>query len=140
MIAGAALLADLILISHALIIAFIVFALPLTWLGAWRGWRWVQGAAFRLSHLAVIVFVVGQTWLDQLCPLTVWEAQLRAHAGQTHHDQPFIAYWLSQLIFVDAPLSVLAWIYSLFGLLVVLTLWWVPIRWRRVEHASRANP
>jgi len=130
---SAALLADLILISHALIIAFIVFALPLTWAGAWRGWRWVQSRVFRLGHLALIAFVVAQTWLDQLCPLTVWEAQLRAHAGQAQHDQPFIAYWLSQLIFVDAPLSVLAWIYSLFGLLVVLTLWWVPIEPRHAQ-------
>lgn len=37
-----ALLADLVLASHALLIAFIVFALPLTWIGAWRRWAWVS--------------------------------------------------------------------------------------------------
>jgi hypothetical protein len=126
-----ALLADLILVVHALIIMFIVAGLPLIWLGAWRGWGFVRRPTFRVTHLATIAFVVAQTWLDQLCPLTVWEAQLRREAGQAHHDQQFIAYWLSELIFVDAPLAVLAWVYSLFGLAVAFTLWWVPIRWRR---------
>jgi hypothetical protein len=126
-----ALLADLILVVHALIILFIVAGLPLTWFGAWRGWAFVRQSAFRITHLLAIAFVVAQTWLDQLCPLTVWEAQLRRDAGQAHHDQQFIAWWLGELIFVDAPLGVLAWVYTLFGLAVVLTLWWVPIRWRR---------
>jgi hypothetical protein len=129
MSAGA--LADLILVVHALIIVFIVAALPLTWIGAWRRWDFVRRPAFRVTHLASIGFVVAQTWLDQLCPLTVWEAQLRREAGQSHHDLPFIAYWLGELIFVDASLAVLAWVYTLFGLAVALTLWWVPIRWRR---------
>ena len=126
-----ALLADLVLASHALLIAFIVFALPLTWIGAWRRWAWVSSPWFRLPHLALIAFVVAQTWLDQLCPLTVWEAQLRREAGQAHHDEQFIAHWLSELIFVDASLAVLAWVYTLFGAAVVATLWWVPIPWRR---------
>ncbi len=126
-----ALLADLILVVHTLIIAFIVVGLPLIWIGAWRGWDFVRRPLFRLAHLATIAFVVAQTWLDQLCPLTVWEAALRRKAGQSHHDQPFIAHWLGELIFVDASLAVLAWVYSLFGLAVGLTLWWVPIRWRR---------
>lgn len=126
-----ALLADLILLIHVLIIGFIVLGLQLIWIGAWRDWDFVRRPLFRVSHLATIAFVVAQTWLDQLCPLTVWEAELRRAAGQAHHDQQFIAYWLSELIFVDASLAVLAWVYTLFGLAVVLTLWWVPIRWRK---------
>ncbi len=129
MSAGA--LADLILVAHALIIVFIVAGLPLIWIGAWRRWDFVRRPAFRVTHLATIGFVVAQTWLDQLCPLTVWEAQFRRQAGQAHHDQQFIAYWLSELIFVDASLTLLAWVYTLFGLAVALTLWWVPIRWRQ---------
>lgn len=125
-----ALLADLVLASHALLIAFIVLALPLTWLGAWRRWSFVTSPWFRAPHLALIVFVVAQTWLDQLCPLTVWEAELRRAAGQADNGEQFIAYWLGQLIFVEASLDVLAWVYTLFGLAVVLTLWLVPVRWR----------
>jgi len=125
-----ALLADLVLVCHALIIAFIVFALPLTWLGAWRRWRFVHSPWFRLPHLGLIVFVVVQTWRDDLCPRTVWEAELRRAAGQDGHGPQFIQYWLGELIFVHAPLAVLAWIYSLFGLAVVLTPWWVPVRRR----------
>ncbi len=134
MSAGA--LADLILVVHALIIVFIVAGLPLIWIGAWRGWEFVRRPLFRVTHVASIAFVVAQTWLDELCPLTVWEAQLRREAGQAHHDEQFIAHWLSELIFVDASLAVLAWVYSLFGLAVVLTLWWVPIRWRRARAAA----
>jgi hypothetical protein len=126
-----ALLADAILVVHALIIVFIVGGLPLIWIGAWRRWDFVHRPAFRVAHLASIAFVVAQTWLDQLCPLTAWEAQLRRDAGQAHHDQQFIAHWLGELIFVDASLAVLAWVYTVFGLAVALTLWWVPIRWRR---------
>ena len=126
-----ALLADLVLATHVLIIVFIVAGLPLIWIGALRGWGFVRRPVFRVTHLATIAFVVTQTWLDQLCPLTVWEARLRREAGQAHHDEQFIAHWLSELIFVDASLAALAWVYSLFGLAVVLTLWWVPIRWRR---------
>ncbi len=125
-----ALLADLVLASHALLIAFIVFALPLTWIGAWRRWAWVSSPWFRLPHLALIAFVVAQTWLDQLCPLTVWEAELRRAAGQADNGQQFIAYWLGRLIFVEASLDVLAWVYSAFGLAVLLTLWLVPLRRR----------
>lgn len=125
-----ALLADFVLYSHVLIIVFIVAGLPLIWIGAWRGWGFVRAPLFRLAHLATIAFVVAQTWLDQQCPLTVWEAQLRRAAGQAHHDEQFIAHWLSELIFVDASLALLAWVYTLFGAAVLATLWWVPIRWR----------
>lgn len=124
-----ALLADLILVCHALVIAFIVFVLPLTWVGAWRGWAFVRSPWLRLPHLGLILFVVAQTWLDELCPLTTWEAQLRRAAGQGDRGEQFIAYWLGELIFVDASLQVLAIVYTLFGLAVLLTLWWVPVRW-----------
>lgn len=123
-----AVLADLVLLVHALIIGFIVFALPLTWLGAWRGWGFVRSLGFRLTHLAVIGFVVAQTWLDQLCPLTVWESSLRQAAGQTGYQRSFIEHWLGALIFVDLPLSTLSYVYSAFAALVLLTWWWVPVR------------
>lgn len=123
-------LADAVLLVHALIIAYIVFGLPLTWIGAWRGWAFVRSAWFRLSHLGLIGFVVLQTWLDQLCPLTVWEHQLRQAAGQRGYERSFIEHWLSDLIFVDLSLAVLAPIYTAFGVLVALTFWWVPIRRR----------
>lgn len=120
-------LADAVLLLHALIVAFIVLGLPLTWIGAWRGWAFVRRAWFRLTHLGLIGFVVGQTWLNQLCPLTIWEHQLRVAAGQGGYQRSFIEHWLSDLIFVDLSLSVLAFVYTGFGLLVCLTLWWVPI-------------
>lgn len=58
---SAAALADAVLLLHALIVAFIVLGLPLTWIGAWRGWAFVRRAWFRLTHLGLIGFVVAQT-------------------------------------------------------------------------------
>lgn len=138
---NAAALADAVLLLHVLIIAFIVFGLPLTWIGAWRGWAFVRGAWFRLSHLGLIAFVVLQTWLDQLCPLTVWEHQLRTAAGQGGYQRSFIEHWLHDLIFVDLSLATLALIYTAFGLLVALTFWWVPLRDDRGSKAkARMTP
>ena len=126
-----ALNADLILALHALIVAFVVLGLPLTWLAAWRGWALAHAPWFRLGHLGTIGFVIAQTWLGQLCPLTVWENQWRAEAGQTGYGDSFIAHWLGRLIYVDSSLATLAWVYTLFGLAVLATFWWVPIRWPR---------
>ncbi len=117
--------ADLILFVHALIVAFVVFSLPLTLIGGWRRWQWVQNPWFRFSHLALIVFIVAQTWLGELCPLTIWENDLRGAGGP---GESFIGYWLRALIFVDAPLSALALIYTAFAALVALSFWWVPVR------------
>lgn len=118
-------LADAILLLHVLVVAFVVFSLPLIWLGAWRGWKWVRVRGFRLAHLATIAFIVVQTWLGELCPLTIWENDLRAQAGQQGYGESFIAHWLSRLIFVDASLWLLGFVYSAFAALVVLTWWWV---------------
>lgn len=124
----AGLLADAILVTHAGIVAFVVAGLPLILIGGWRGWRWVRGRAFRFTHLALIAFIVVQTWLGQLCPLTVWENQLRQIAGQNGYSRSFIEHWLSRLLFFDAPWWVFVTAYSAFGLLVVLAWWRVPVR------------
>jgi hypothetical protein len=78
----AALLADLILVLHVAIVAFAVLGQLLFMAGGWRGWAWVRIAWVRLAHLALIGFVVAQSWLGEICPLTVWEQSLRLQAGQ----------------------------------------------------------
>ncbi|MDW8479063.1 MAG: DUF2784 family protein [Xanthomonadales bacterium] len=100
-----------------------------------RGWRWVRDPVFRLAHLATIGFVVAQTWLGELCPLTVWEQDLRRIAGQETYEGSFVAHWLGRLLYVEAPWWAFLWAYSLFGLAVLLAFLLVPPR-----RAPALNP
>lgn len=128
--ATAAALADTILVLHAGIVAFVVAGLPAIVLGGWRAWGWVRNLKFRLVHLGLIGFVVVQTWLGELCPLTVWEQDLRRVAGQAVHSQSFIEHWLSRLLFFEAPWWVFIAAYTVFGALVAAAWRWVPPRSR----------
>jgi hypothetical protein len=119
--------ADLILVLHTAFIAFVLVGLILTWVGIFRRWRWVRGFAFRATHLAAIVFVVVQAYFGIVCPLTIWENQLRLRAGQpAYGDRGFIHHWLHDLIFFDAPSWVFTLCYTVFGLLVLGTLIFAP--------------
>lgn len=125
------LLADIILYIHALFIAFVVLAVPLIVLGAWRKWEWARRPAFRIAHLVAIAFVVINTWLGEMCPLTIWENDLREQAGTQGYGDSFIAYWLGKLLFYDFPAWVFTIAYSAFGLLIAALLWIAPIRWKQ---------
>jgi hypothetical protein len=115
--------ADLILVAHTAFIAFVLVGLVLTWLGIFRRWRWVRGFGFRAAHMAAIAYVVVQALFGIVCPLTIWENQLRLRAGQpAYGDRGFIHYWLHDLIFFDAPSWVFTLCYTVFGLLVLGTL------------------
>ena len=127
------LLADIILIVHAGFIFFVVGGFLVTLLGAAMGWSWVRNRWFRTIHLGCIVLVVVQQWLRAPCPLTVWANELRHAAGQEGYgDTGFIAYWLHPLIFFDFPRITFDLLYASFGLLVILSFWLAPVRWRKV--------
>jgi hypothetical protein len=126
----AAVLADLILAVHVGIVLFIVGAQALFVVGAWRGWAWIQNWPLRLTHLLLIGFVVVQTWAGELCPLTIWEQDLRRAAGQATHSDSFIGWWLGELLYIDAPWWAFTAVYTAFFALVVATWWWAPPRRR----------
>lgn len=128
-VSGAALLADLILVVHALVVGFVVLGQAAIMLGGALGWRAVRSIAFRITHLALVVYVAVQAWLGVACPLTVWEHSLRRAAGQHAHDASFIEYWLARLIFYQAPGWVFVVLYTAFALLVAMSWWcWPPRR------------
>jgi uncharacterized protein DUF2784 len=118
--------ADAILILHAGIVAFVVLGQLVILVGWIRNWQWVRWFWLRLLHLSTIAFVVAQTWLGQLCPLTLWEQQLRAAAGEAAHEKSFIEFWLSKVLFYDLPWWVFIAAYTLFGILVLVTWWRLP--------------
>lgn len=121
----AALLADVLLTLHVGVVLFVVGLLPLVLIGGARGWRWVRQRPLRFTHLGLMVFIAGQTWLGQLCPLTVWEQDLRRIAGETAYGESFIEYWLSRLLYWEASWWVFVAAYTLFAALVAGAWWWV---------------
>lgn len=117
--------ADALLVTHALFIAFVIFGLLLTLAGGALAWRWVRNPWFRLAHLVAIAVVVLQSWIGMICPLTTWEMALRAKAGGATYAGSFVAHWLGELIYYQAPAWVFAVAYTAFGLLVVASWFWV---------------
>lgn len=124
----AALLADAILALHVGIVIFVVLGQTAILIGAWHGWRWSRNFRFRVTHLALMLFIALQAWLGQLCPLTVWEQALRRHAGQGVYAESFIEHWLSRLIFFEAPWWAFVAAYSAFAALALACWFWLPPR------------
>jgi len=118
--------ADAILALHALIVCFVIGGLVAILLGWWRDWAWVRNFWFRLIHLGTIAFVVLQAWLGRLCPLTIWEQELRLAAGQTVFEQSFIEHWVGELLYWDLPWWVFVAAYTVFGAAVAWTWWRLP--------------
>jgi hypothetical protein len=125
---AAALLADLVLVLHVGVVLFVVVGELLVLAGGWRGWAWVRIRWLRLLHLLLMLFIALQPWLGRLCPLTDWEQALRARAGEATYQGGFIAHWLGELLYVQAPWWVFVAAYSAFALLVVASWWIVPPR------------
>lgn len=118
--------ADALLVVHAAIVCFVVGGQLLILLGWWRDWSWARNVWFRLAHLVTIVIVMLQAWLGRLCPLTIWEHELRRAAGQPVYEQSFVEHWLARFLYVDLPWFVFVAAYTLFAALVVWTWWRFP--------------
>ena len=116
------LLADIILIIHFLFVLFVVGSVPLIWIGARLGWRFVRNIRFRLAHLGAIVFVSMESMAGMVCPLTLLEDLLR----QSPTDTSFIQRWLHRILFYDVPEGVLTVLYLMFAILVTITFKLIP--------------
>ncbi len=117
--------ADLTLFIHVLLVACVVFGLVLIFAGKLLAWSWVRNPWFRLFHLIVITTVVLQSWFGLLCPLTILENALRAKAGEAGYAESFMADWLERILYYNAPAWVFTLAYTLFGLLVAASWFWV---------------
>jgi hypothetical protein len=118
--------ADAILLIHALFVVFVVLGLILIFIGGHFHWSWVRNIWFRLSHLAAIVVVVLQSWVGAICPLTLWEMELRERTGDAAYSGSFIAHWVESLLYYRAPAWVFVVCYSIFGALVLVG--WLLVR------------
>jgi hypothetical protein len=114
-------LADIIVVIHLLIVAFIVGGVPVVYLGAALRWPWVRFRTWRVVHLGAILFVAVESLLGIGCPLTVWEDTLRG--GQQRAG--FIERWVHRLMFYEAPTWMFTTAYVAFAALVLVT--WIAI-------------
>ena len=120
------LVADAILVTHVLFVAFVVFSLILIFVGKFLSWLWVRNPWFRITHLLGIGVVVLQSWFGVICPLTIWEMDLRSKAGETIYEDSFITHWLNELLYYQAPSWVFVVCYTAFGGLVLAS--WFLVR------------
>jgi hypothetical protein len=117
--------ADLVLLTHALFVAFILFGLVFILAGKVLAWSWIRNPWFRAAHLLSISIVVTQAWFGAICPLTTLEMKLRIDAGDISYENSFIAHWLSSLIYYEAPMWVFTVCYTVFGATVIASWIWV---------------
>src|SRR5260221_14609581 len=125
---GSTWLADVVLFVHVLFVLFVVGGFALILAGAGR-WGWVHNRAFRIAHLAAIVFVAVETLLGFTCPLTRWEDVLRSTGRE---ERSFIGRWLSWLLYYNLPEGAFAIAYCVFALAVVGA-------WRAIPPRAPAN-
>jgi hypothetical protein len=119
-------LADLILVTHALFVAFVILGLVTILLGRYRHWGWIKNWWFRAVHLLAIGFVLAESWLGLICPLTEWENRSRAAAGGSAYSSSFIQHWLHEILFYDFDPWVFTVAYTAFGVMVIVAWLLVP--------------
>ena len=112
------LLADIILVTHFLFVAFVVGGLAAIWIGAALKWASIRNFWFRAAHLGAIGFVLAESLVGILCPLTVLEDALRQGVRP---ESSFIQRWVGRLLYYDLPERVFTIVYLLFALAVALT-------------------
>jgi hypothetical protein len=98
----------------------------------------VRNVWFRCSHLAAIGIVAIEAMLNIPCPLTTWEDELRALAGQETSGRSFVGRCLDYLIFYDLPSWALNSLHIGFAILVLGTFVLAPPRRRRAKAPGLA--
>ena len=77
-------LADLVVVTHVVFIAFVAVGSLLVW--KWPRLLW--------PHLAVVAWAAAIVAVGFTCPLTPLEKHLREQAGQSSYDGGFIDHYL----------------------------------------------
>ena len=119
-------LANLTLGIHLAFVLFVVFMVPLVYLGRVLHWAWVRIFWLRLLHLLGILVVAAQAWAGVICPLTTLEMWLRRQGGEQGYSGSFVEHWMHELLYWDFPAWVFVLLYSVFALLVAGTWFLVP--------------
>jgi hypothetical protein len=120
--------ADGVALSHLLFVGLVVWVEILILVGALLGWEWVYNLVLRLVHIGLVGFVAVQDLLGRVCPLTTWENQLRAKAGQVRSDKSFIGRVVHSLLMCELDERTLRRIRLSFAAVVLVTFVLLPPR------------
>jgi hypothetical protein len=120
------LLADLVLLIHFAIAAFLVTGMLLIPLGAHYQWTWVRSRRYRQIHIGLMVFIALEAIFHITCPLTILEAFLRS----TTAPNSFWADRLSKILYWDLPLE-------FFTILYDCCVIWILYLWQSVPPRNR---
>ena len=132
-----AILADIIVVIHLLIVIFMIGGLAAVLVGWPLRWDWVRSPWWRIAHLAIMAYIAFNAIRGELCFLTIWEAQLRDRAGQHSREQvSFIGRLFRDALYVDVPQRSLDVIYLVFGSLVLASVLFVRPRFRSGPRAE----
>jgi hypothetical protein len=131
-------LAEAILLLHFAFVLFVVLGFLLVWIGYFAGWSFVRNPWFRVAHLLAMGVVVAESVYGVICPLTTWEADLRAKAGEgPTYGGSFIQHWVHRVMFFEISERTFTLIYVVFFALIVLS--FVIVRPRPFRTASRGH-
>lgn len=99
-------LADIVLISHLLLI---IYGLLGGLLYFWRRW-------LAVLHLPLAVWISLIEFFQWTCPLTPWEKHLRVLAGEAAYNGGFIEHYLIALIYPEGMTSAMALVLGVIAL------------------------
>ena len=114
-------LANVVLVTHFLFVLFVVGGQLFIVLGCFARWSWARHRLFRIIHLVATGYVVLQSWVGMVCPLTKLENTLRREIGDPEYARGFIAHWLREMLYYDAPGWVFVLLYTIFAIIVGLS-------------------
>jgi len=138
-------LADLVVGVHVMYVGYVLVGQLAIIVAAPFRWEWARNPWFRFSHLLAIGIVAYEALNDIRCPITVWEEQLRALAGQDMATgQSFMGRLFHDLLFYpDLPEIFFNTLHVAMFVLVIQGLVMFPPRWfrrRRAEPAVLSSP
>ncbi len=94
--------ADLTVAIHLAYVAYVVIGQLVIIVAAPMKWQWARNPWFRFTHLLAIAIVAVEAIQGWACPLTIWEAQLRALAGQEFNgSESFMGKLLHNILFFE---------------------------------------
>ena len=136
-----ALLADVIVTLHFLVVLFMILGFLGICVGWPLGWRWIRNPWFRGLHLGIMVYIVFNALRGELCFLTHWESAARERAGQSEPGEAsFIGRLFHELTFVEVSQDWLSRIYYVVGALFLVQCLFVRPRGFRSRGAREADP
>jgi len=85
--------------------------------------------------------VAAESLAGIVCPLTIWENNLRLLAeGGEPYEGSFVQHWLRRVMFFEASESTFTILYVLFFAAVALSVWLVKPRWPVVAGRAQTRP